>query len=121
MSRTVSSALTDLRAGLTEVSGAWAAWRDAAYKARLSAQIPHLAEITTSRLHPTTTATPTAPHDTAPLGAPAFSIATVDLREQAVFEGGVVHPLGEVPVEAPAHTRLNTSSHEADAAGHPRN
>ena len=37
MSRTVSSALADLRAGLTEVSGAWAAWREAAYKARLSA------------------------------------------------------------------------------------
>lgn len=37
MSRSVTSTVKDLRAGLTSLSGAWAAWRDAACNAQLAA------------------------------------------------------------------------------------
>ena len=37
MSRTVTTTVSDLRAGLTSLSGAWAAWRDAACNAHLAA------------------------------------------------------------------------------------
>ena len=37
MSRTVSSAIEDLKATVSGFSGAWAAWRDAAINARLAA------------------------------------------------------------------------------------
>ena len=37
MSRTVTTTVADLRAGLTSLSGAWAAWRDAASNAHLAA------------------------------------------------------------------------------------
>ena len=37
MSRTVTSAVADLRSELSELSGAWAAWRDAASNAQLAA------------------------------------------------------------------------------------
>ena len=37
MSRTVTTTVADLRVGLTSLSGAWAAWRDAACNAQLAA------------------------------------------------------------------------------------